>query len=571
VRAFQPLSNSLFHLVLGWKGQRFVPATGRIVAGILAWGLISQCSPGTPGEASGKSEQQESKVFRYNEPTGIATLDPAFAREQATLWTARHLFSTLIELDSALQPRPLLAKSWSQSADGSIRFVLRPDVDFHRGPGLPQGRRVVASDVVYSLERLRSPSLAAPGAWVLDGLERLSAPNDSVVELRFAAGGPSPFGLLSMPYCSVVPRESVEALGADFGKRPVGSGPFRFQAWNDGEKLVLRRNTDYFERDAAGRRLPYLEAVSIRFVADRQAAYLSFLSGGLDEIHGVDAAYKDQLLTPAGELQPALRERLVLHVAPFLNTEYLAFRMENPQPSVLADVRVRLALSLAVDRAALVRHLKNGMGVPAHGGMIPAGLPGYRPAAEWEDPLRYAPEEARALLRAAGCLDASGWVAPGGPLVLSTAESGRDVCEFIQGQWSALGLPARVEVLPAASFRESKSQAGLALFKASWIADYPDAENYLSLFDSRKWTPRGPNYTRTRLPGFDAALDAALRVQDPQERAAQMAALDQQIHDQLPVLPLWYDVSVRAVPRSVQGLPRHPLFTLDLRRVQKIR
>jgi len=128
-----------------------------------------------------------------------------------------------------------------------------------------------------------------------------------------------------------------------------------------------------------------------------------------------------------------------------------------------------------------------------------------------------------------------------------------------------------VEVLPAASFRESKSQAGLALFKASWIADYPAAENYLSLFDSRKWTPRGPNYTRTRLPGFDAALDAALRVQDPQERAAQMAALDQQIHDQLPVLPLWYDVSVRAIPRSVQGLPRHPLFTLDLRRVQKIR
>jgi peptide/nickel transport system substrate-binding protein len=142
-------------------------------------------------------------------------------------------------------------------------------------------------------------------------------------------------------------------------------------------------------------------------------------------------------------------------------------------------------------------------------------------------------------------------VAPGGPLVLSTTESGRDVCEFIQGQWSALGLPVRVEVLPAASFRESKSQAGLDLFKASWIADYPDAENYLSLFDSRKWTPRGPNYTRTRLPGFDAALD-------------------QQIHDQLPVIPLWYDVSVRAIPRSVRGLPRHPLFTLDLRRVQKI-
>lgn len=405
---------------------------------------------------------------------------------------------------------------------------------------------------------------------MLDGLIRLEAPNDSTVWVQFSPGGPTPFGLLSMPYCSVVPRESVAALGAEFGRRPVGTGPFRFQAWREGEKLVLRRNDRYFERDEAGNSLPYLEAVSIRFIPDRQAAFLSFLSGELDEIHGVDASYKDQLLTRDGALQPALKHQVHLQVAPFLNTEYLALRQENPSPSVLGKVQVRRALALAIDRAALVRHLKNGMGIPGHGGMIPAGLPGYRPVESWSNPFEFNRSEARQLLREAKCLDARGrWTARGGPVVLSTTESGRDVCEFIQGQWAAAGIPARVEVLPAAAFRESKSQAGLSVFKASWIADYPDAENYLSLFDSRKWTPRGPNYTRSAFPGYDAALDAALRETDPELRASHWAALDQRIHDEVPVIPLWYDVSVRAIHRTVRGLPRHPLFTLDLRRVRK--
>jgi peptide/nickel transport system substrate-binding protein len=297
---------------------------------------------------------------------------------------------------------------------------------------------------------------------------------------------------------------------------------------------------------------------------------LSFLSGELDEIHGVDVAYKDQLLTRSGKLQSALAERFRLQVAPYLNTEYLAIRMEQPKPAVLADVRVRTALSLAVDRQALVRHLKNGMGIPAHGGMIPSGMPGYRSAAEWAAPFSYRPDEAKRLLQAAGCLNARGvWQAAGGPVVLSTTESGRDVCEFVQGQWTALGVPVQVEVVPASAFRESKSQGGLAVFKASWIADYPDAENYLSLFDSRKWTPRGPNYTRTALTGFDAALDRATHAPAGPDRDAQMAQLDQRIHDAVPVIPLWYDVSVRVLPKSVDGIPQHPLFLLDLRRARK--
>jgi peptide/nickel transport system substrate-binding protein len=569
-----------FPYLFGVDFRRVLRPLRDLGAGLIRWNFWKHVQAGTvvfalavAAACQAPSDSEETQdlagVFRYNEPTGIATLDPAFAREQATLWTARHLFTTLVELDDQLRPQPLLAKKWEVNGQ-TLRFTLRSDVFFHTGPGMPRSRRVVASDVVYSLERLRSADLASPGAWVLDRLEFLHAPNDTTVELRFAAGGPSPFGLLAMPYCSVVPRESVQALGDAFGRSPVGSGPFVFQAWREGEKLVLRRNARYFERDSLGTALPYLEAVSIRFVADRQAAFLSFLSGELDEIHGVDVAYKDQLLTRSGKLQSALAERFRLQVAPYLNTEYLAIRMEQPKPAVLSDVRVRTALSLAVDRQALVRHLKNGMGIPAHGGMIPSGMPGYRSAAEWTAPFTYRPDEAKRLLQAAGCLDARGvWQAAGGPVVLSTTESGRDVCEFVQGQWTALGVPVQVEVVPASAFRESKSQGGLAVFKASWIADYPDAENYLSLFDSRKWTPRGPNYTRTALTGFDAALDRATHAPAGPDRDAQMAQLDQRIHDAVPVIPLWYDVSVRVLPKSVDGIPQHPLFLLDLRRARK--
>lgn len=508
-------------------------------------------------------------VFRYNEATGIPTLDPAFAREQATIWAVKHVFSTLVELDSTLTPQPLVAASWKQEGL-KWTFFLRQEVWFHPGPGLPKGRKLVASDVVYSYRRLADPALAAPGAWVLENVDTVYALSDSIVVVKVKKAGPSLLGFLAMAYCSLVPKESVDALGNQFGQHPVGTGPFVFKRWLTGEKLVFRKNNRYFERDAEGKSLPYLEAVSIRFVPDRQAAFLSYLKGDFDVVNGLDGSYKDQLFTTAGQLQPGLEKNHRLQKAPFLNTEYLAIVQDKPNPFYLRDVRVRKALSFAIDRPALVRHLKNNIGIPAHGAMIPAGLEGFRSEKEWKNPWVLRKDSAVYFLREVGLVDAQGqWKKKYPPLVLSTAETGRDVCEFIQSQWQSVGVPCRIEVLPAAAFRESKSQAGLGIFKGSWIADYPDPENYLSLFDSRRWTPAGPNYTRTASAVYDSWLDASLRASTREERLPYLYAMEEWVHSQVVVIPLWYDESVRVLRKNIRGVPKHPLFYLDLRRAYK--
>jgi peptide/nickel transport system substrate-binding protein len=190
-------------------------------------------------------------------------------------------------------------------------------------------------------------------------------------------------------------------------------------------------------------------------------------------------------------------------------------------------------------------------------------MPGYRPASEWTTPWSYRPDSARILLTQAGLLTADGRPQPGiQPLILSTTASYRDVAEFLQSAWTQLGIPVEVQVLPSATFREDKAQGRLGLYRASWIADYPDPSNYLMLYGESG----GPNVSGfTGLAGYpDFCAES-----DPDQRNQQAAQLDAELHGQAALIPLFYDVSLRAWPKDWIGPPPHPMNELDLRRVRK--
>lgn len=527
-----------------------------VLASVLA---VLSCSPY-------ESDNEEGLLFRYNEASGISSLDPAFARDQAHNWVIRQLYSTLFETDSTGQLRGLLAESWAMSPDGLTGGLrLRPGFVAHEDPCFGGERHAMnAADVVASLRRLTDPATASPGAWLLEGVDSVwVAATDSVVFVLHAAD-PALWSKLSVPYTAVVPEAALSAYGANLSEHPVGSGPFRLKAWQRGQKLVLRRHPRYAERDEAGRQLPYLEAVSIRFTPDRQSAFMAFVQGELDFLTGVDPSYKDQWLDPDGQLKAQWRGRFIQRTAPFLNTEYLVLRFGPSDPDYLADVRVRRALNWAVDREGIIRYLKNGLGIPAHGGLLPAGMPGYRPASEWATPWTYRPDSARILLAQAGLLDAQGKAKPGiKPLVLSTTASYRDIAEFLQSAWTDLGLPVEVQVLPSATFREDKANGRLGLYRASWIADYPDPSNYLMLYGA----PGGPNVSG--YPGI-SGFHQFTAEPDPKRRANLAAQLDAQLHHDAALIPLFYDVSLRAWPKEWIGPPSHPMNDLDLRRVRKV-
>ena len=519
----------------------------------------------------------EGEVFRYNEPTAIGSLDPAFASDQAHGWLSKQLFSTLVDSDSSLSPVPQLAHRWDASLDGmEWTFYLRTDVYFHDDPCFPggQGRRMTAADVAYSLERLMATETSSPGWWILAQVGRIEVLDSATIRFNLTQPEEAMLGRLAMPYCGIVAPEAVAMYGADFSSHPVGTGPFYLKAWARQEKIVLRRNTRYFGRDAAGQPLPYLEAVAVRCIPDRQAAFLEFVKGELDMVSGMDASYKDQLFTQEGTLQSRWEGRLSLQKAPFLNTEFLGIRQKNPSPAYLGDVRVREALNWAIDRASMMRYLKNNVGIPAHGGVLPAGMPGYREADAWEAAgtpgWSFDPGRAKALLHEAGLLDADGRPKPDlEPIVVSTTASYRDICEYIQSAWNQLGLPVEVQVMPSAAFREDKANGRLPVYRASWIADYPSAGNYFMLFDSKWAAPLGANASQIESPELDAGIAQWAMAERTGQGAEAAFALDQKIHRSALCIPLFYDESIRVFHHEWVGIPPHPMNMLDLRRAQR--
>lgn len=503
-------------------------------------------------------------------------MDPAFARSHANIWVINQIYNGLVQLDTALNVHPCIAKSWSVSEDGlNYTFILRRDIRFHDSPAFKngEGRIVTAEDVVYSLQRLADDKLASPGSWILnavketDGQKEIRALSDSVLYITLAEPFPPFLGMLSMQYCSVIPKEAVEYYGEDFRIHPVGSGPFKFQMFKEGVKLVLLKNPKYFEKDESGNRLPYLDAISVSFIIDKQSVFLEFIKGNLDFMSGIDASYKDELLTSTGGLKDKYKNRVNLYTQPYLNTEYLGILHDTSNPVMkgnpLNNIKIRQAINYGFDRSKMIRYLRNGIGIPGTKGIIPPGLKGFEKESDYG--YSYNPEFSKRLLAEAGY--------PGGiglpSITLFTNSSYLDITQFIQSQLSLIGFNIKIDVSPPGTLRENMAQARVPFFRGSWIADYPDAENYLSLFISTNKSPIGPNYTHFNNKEYDDLYFTALRYSEDSIRARLYTQMDSLMMKESPVVILYYDQVLRFAGKNIHGLGSNPLNLLDLKRVVK--
>ena len=258
---------------------------------------------------SEKYDNSNLKIFKYNESNGVSTLDPAFAKDKATIWVTSQICNSLVKMNEELEVIPSMSSNWKISEDGLVyTFFLRKDVYFHDHKLFEngKGRRVVASDFVYSFDRLLSSKLASPGSWVFNNVSSYYSVNDSTLRIHLNQVFPPFLSLLSMQYCSVVPKECADLN--EFRSHPIGTGPFQFQYWKDGVKLVLRKNKQYFEKEN-GINLPYLDAVAITFIKDKQSEFLSFLQGNLDFISGLDPSYTDEVLDKEGLLSQKYKDK----------------------------------------------------------------------------------------------------------------------------------------------------------------------------------------------------------------------------------------------------------------------
>lgn len=521
----------------------------------MIFALKSCTSPNEP--------EEKPQIFRYNQPNAVTSLDPAFARNLTNMWAVDHLYNGLVQFDKDLNVKPAIAQSW-EILDGGLRyvFVLRDDVFFHDNSCFPdgKGRKVVASDFVYSFKRIISDEVNSPGSWIFRGKVRSEDPFVAVDDQTFEVHLKVPFrpmlGVFAMQYCSVVAKEAVEQYGKDFRANPVGTGAFTFANWIENQALILRKNDNYFE---AG--LPKVDGVRINFLGDRNTGYLEFMKNNLDFISGLEASFVDNLLTKEGDLKPELAEKVDFYKAPFLNMEYFGilmdFESEKNADNPLRFKEVRQALNYGFDRAKMIRSLRNNVGEVANAGFVPKGLPSFD--AEKVNGYSYNPAKARQLLADAGFPEGKGMP----EISLKTSNDYLDICTFISRQWEDLGIKVKIDLMQSATLREMMRKGQATFFRASWIADYPDAENFLGVFYGKNSAP--PNYTRFKNDEFDKLYEQALAENDNNKRYAIYHEMDRILIEEAPVIFLYYDETARFSSKSITGYTNNAINLLTVK------
>ncbi|MGZ3923173.1 MAG: ABC transporter substrate-binding protein [Flavisolibacter sp.] len=497
-------------------------------------------------------------------------MDPAFAKNQSIMWAVHQLYNTLVEGDSQLNIVPSLATRWEISDDKrTYIFHLRNDVVFHDDACFPngKGRRMTAGDVEYSFKRIVDKNTASPGAWIFNGkvdsVDGFRAIDDTTFQLKLVRPYQPILGILSMQYCSVVPHEAVEKYGSDFRSHAVGTGPFEFVAWEEGQALVMRRNPGYFERDETGKRLPYLDGIKVSFYDSKATEFLLFRQKKLDFINDIDASFKDEVLTKKGTLRKEWQGKIQLQTHPYLNIEYFGILVDTTNAllknSPLSSKKIRQAINYGFDREKMVLYLRNSLGTPAESGFVPAGLPSFD--SNEVKGYSYNPDLARKLIKEAGY---SSETLP--PIKLQTIPIYSEIASYVARQLEEIGFKIQVDVVQKSLLLDLTSNSKSPFFRGSWIADYPDAENYLSVFYSKN--PAPPNYTRYKNPKFDALFEKAITETNDSLRYKLYRQADQVMINDAPVVPLWYDEVIHLVRPGIKGFPANALNLLELRRVQ---
>jgi len=509
------------------------------------------------------------KVFYYNESSGIATLDPAFAKNQSIMWAIHQIYSTLVEIDIGLHIVPSIAKNWEVSADRlTYTFNIKKGIYFHDNEAFKngKGRVLTAHDIVYSFNRIQDKKTASSGAWIfnnrVDSIRPFIALNDSTFQLHLLKPFQPILGILSTQYCSIVPHEVVEKYGKDFRRHPCGSGPFQFQSWDEGQALILHKNEQYFEQDSFGKKLPYLDAIKVSFFDNKATEFLQFQQGNLSFINDIDPSFKDEVITKKGELRKEWDRKILLKKQPYLNTEYLGILVDSSNPIVknspLKIKAIRQAMNYAINKQQLMLYMRNSIGIPAQAGFVPRGLPSHN--AELVKGYTFNPTKAKQLLLDAGFSKQNQL-----PVIkLLTIAIYSDIASFIAKQLEEIGFNIQVEVVQKSLLLEqtAKSQAGF--FRGSWIADYPDAENYMAMFYSKN--PAPPNYTRYKNPAFDLLYEKSLVTINDEERYELYRQMDQMVINDAPVIPIWYDMAFHLTQTNLINFEPNALNLLELRR-----
>lgn len=540
---------------------------------LLALALVSLWACGGGGGSEGKSGQNsKTKVFRYNQTGGLTSLDPAFAGNRANVWAVNQIYNGLFSFTKNLDPHKELAKEYEISPDGKVyTFTIKENVYFHDNPCFPngKGREVKAEDFVMSFKRLLH---VGTGKWIFNDkvLKRADGEpsdtcfkvvNDYTFKIYLQRRFPALLHILAIPYTYVIPHEAIDKYGDDFGRNPVGTGPFMLQKgmWDEKNKMVLKKNPKYWKQDSKTHQpLPHLDVVEISFVEDRNTEFQMFYKGDLDLVVNLSEQSKEIILEKNGEIKDKFAGKFKVEKIPYMLTEYIGFKLDQKPYD---NPKVRQALNYAINRKGMISVLRHGLGVAGESGFVPFALPSFD--SSQVKGYVYNPKKAEELLKEAGFEGGKGLPT----LVLHTYTSDREIAEYIQKDLEKIGVKVKIEMNKFSAHQAMVKEGKCGMFRASWIGDYPDAENFLALYYSKNKVPTGPNTTGFANAEYDKLFEEAHETDNPFTRFADYQKMDKILMENAPFIVLYYDEVLHMRQNYVTGLEADIMNNLMLENV----
>ena len=456
-------------------------------------------------------KQGGSAVVTFN--NDLTTLDPQVGYDWQNWSVIKSIFDGLMDYKpGTTELEPDLAKEYTISDDGlTYTFKLRDGLKFHNG------RPVTAADVKYSLERAVNPATQSPGAGyfsMIKGHDELSTgkakemsgittPDDKTVVFTLTRPDATFLHLMAINFGFVVPKEEIEKAGADWGKKPVGTGAFKFVEWVPGQRIVLARNPD-FHRPG----IPYLDKLTFEFGQDPTVAVLRLGKGEVDIVgDGIPPAQFAQIMA-----DPANKDRIV--IGDQLHTGYVTMNVKEPP---FDNLKVRQAVNMAINKDRVVR-LINNRGVPATQALPPA-MPAYN---RQNKGYPFDPEGAKKLLKEAGAENIST------ELYAMNVDPNPRIAQAIQQDLAAVGIKAEIRSLAQAEVIAAGGSGKAPMVWSggmAWIADFPDPANfYYGILGCAGAIEGGWNWSKYCNKDLDGRAEKADAMVKPDQAEARIAA-----------------------------------------------
>jgi peptide/nickel transport system substrate-binding protein len=470
-------------------------------------------------------------------------LDPAQVTDLNSNRVGRRIVETLVTFpDESTQIVPGLAESWAVSKDGlRYTFKLRKGVTFHDGTPFD------AAAVKFSIERQIDPEHPAAklgkypfSNYFFGNVKAVEVVDPATVEFVLKEPRASFLAILSAAAASIVSPTAVKKFGADYALQPVGTGPFKYVAWDRGQRVVLEKNSSYWKYPVKVDRVVY------RPIVEDQARLTELLTGNLDLMVGTPPDFVAQLEKNANV---TLLRQVGAHVW------YLGI---NNQKKPLEDRRVRQALNYAVNKEAIVRDVLKGTGSMSSGPV----LPGTWGADTGLKPYPYDPARAKKLLAEAGYPNGFAttlWVPESG----SGMQSPVAMATVIQSNLKAIGVNAALQTFEWGAFIAKLRSREQELFALSWMAGNEDPDMVMyPLLHSSQWSPNGPNRALYKNDKFDELLHQARLTTDQAKRSELYRQAQRILADDPPWIFIDHEIQTAAHTKRVQGFKLHPSFDL---------